>query len=177
MVNFKIFNKSSLPLYTQNVNTYTSPGIGSLPSSSAASAGASFTLTSGSVTVPISQNLLLQISNPAGSGKTVYASSISGGSTAAATVNVYSGGTITGGTTPTPQNNLFGSTITSIVTTHQNNGTLGGSPVLYINVPVTAGLYSISLNGSLVVPPGQTLTITLGTGALTGSINLSWWEA
>ncbi|GIP26969.1 hypothetical protein J23TS9_20990 [Paenibacillus sp. J23TS9] len=177
MANFKIFNRSTRPLYTQNVNTYTSPGIGSLPSSGAASAGESFTLTSGSVSIPASQSLLVQIINTVGSGKSVHVSQISGGATAAAAVNVYSGGTITGGTPPTPQNNLFGSSITSVVTTRQNNGTLDGTPVLYMNMPITTGLYIISLDGALVVPPAQTLTVSLGTGALTASINLSWWEA
>ncbi|MWV43112.1 hypothetical protein GRF59_05665 [Paenibacillus sp. HJL G12] len=177
MANFNIFNRSTRPLYTQSVNTFTSPGIGTFAGSGAASSGESFTLTSGSVSVPASQSLLLQISNPAGSGKSVYVSRISGGATAAAAVNVLSAGTITGGTTPTVQNNLFGSSIVSIVTTRQNNGTLGGTPILYLNMPITTGIYVISLDGSIVVPPGQTLTVTLGTGALTASINLSWWEA
>ncbi|MEC0370380.1 hypothetical protein [Paenibacillus chibensis] len=177
MANFKVFNRSTRPLYTQNVNTYASPVIGTEAGSGAASAGESFMLTSGSVSVPASQSLLLQISNPSGSGKSVHVSRISGGATAAAAVNVYSGGTITGGTTPTPQNNLFGSSIASVVAARQNNGTLGGTPILYLNLPITTGIYSINLDGSLIVPPGQTLTVTLGTGALTASVNLTWWEA
>jgi hypothetical protein len=34
----------------------------------------------------------------------------------------------------------------------------------------------LNLNGSIIVPPGQTLTISAGTGAQTAAINLSWWE-
>ncbi len=177
MANFKIFNKSNRPLYTQSVNNYTSPRIGSLPDSGAAAAGASFMLTTGSVSVPASQSLLLQIGNPAGSGKTIYVAGIAGGSSAAGAVNLYSGGIITGGTTPVPSNNRFGSANASVVSTRQHTGQLGGGPVLYMNMPITAGLYNINVDGALVVPPGQTLTVTLGTGALTASINLSWWEA
>ncbi|MCS7459587.1 hypothetical protein N0M98_05485 [Paenibacillus doosanensis] len=176
MTNYSVFNKSNSPLYTQMTNTYTSPGIESEPEGSAAKSGILYTLSSGSVSVPASQSLLLQAVNPAGSGKTMYVSRIMGGVTGSAAVFVYSGGTITGGTNPVPVNMLFGSTSKSSMTTKQSTGTLGATFINVISLPVSSGLYSIPLTGSIVVPAGQILTVTVGTGALTASINIVWWE-
>jgi hypothetical protein len=114
--------------------------------------------------------------NAAGSGRTIRIASLSGGTTAAATLVVYSGGTVTIGSTPVPVNTLLGNANTSVVTTRQNTGTLGGTFTSLLSIPLTAGLYALDLNGSIVVPPGQSLSISLGTGNQTGAINLFWWE-
>lgn len=176
MPNNKVFNTISMPIYSLQTNTYTSPAVEEDASAAAAAAGISFWLPTGNVSVGGSANLLLQITNPSGSGKTVSINQISGGSSASASLILYSGGTITGGTTPTPSNSRLGTATTSIVTTKQLTGTLTGSPTTLYSTFVTAGLYNLVFQGGLVVPVNQTLTVSLGVGSLTGSINLNWWE-
>ncbi|MCR8631014.1 hypothetical protein [Paenibacillus radicis (ex Xue et al. 2023)] len=176
MTNYSIFNHANAPLYTNMTNTYANPGVETLPEGNAAISSLLFTLTTGGVSVSSGQSLLLQAANPAGSGKTLYLSKVMGGTTAAATLLFYSGGTITGGTTPVPVNSNFGSSNASIITSKQNTGSLTGTPTTVITLPITAGMYLVALGGAFVIPAGQTFTATLGTGALTGSINIIWWE-
>jgi len=176
MTNTNVFNQSNGPLFTQLTNTFAAPGIGAAPDTGAAAAGSFFALTTNNTLIPSNQNLLLQILNAAGSGRTIRIASLSGGTTAAATLVVYSGGTVTIGSTPVPVNTLLGNANTSVVTTRQNTGTLGGTFTSLLSIPLTAGLYALDLNGSIVVPPGQSLSIGLGTGNQTGAINLFWWE-
>ncbi|RKP47369.1 hypothetical protein D7Z26_24055 [Cohnella endophytica] len=176
MTNYTIFNKSNSPLYTQSVNTYLAPAIENTPGGDAAKSGSLYILSTGSVSVGAGNSLLLQIANPSGSGKTIYISNLMGGVTAAGTVAILKNGTITGGTTPTPFNANFASVSTSVTTTKQNTGTLGGTPTSFVNVQVTAGMYLLDFGGGIVVPANQTLSIAVGTGALTASANLTWWE-
>ncbi|MFC6226602.1 hypothetical protein ACFQI7_02185 [Paenibacillus allorhizosphaerae] len=80
------------------------------------------------------QNLLLQISNPAGSGKTMFVSRVSGGiSIAGATIAILKNGTVTG-TTVTPVNLNFGSSNTSVMAAKSATGTVTGSPVTVISL-------------------------------------------
>lgn len=176
MTNANVFNQSNGSLFTQLTNTFAAPGIGATPDTGAAAAGSFFALTTNNTILPTNQNLLLQIVNAAGSERTVRIASLSGGATAAATLVLYAGGTVVGGSTPTPVNTLLGNSNTSIVTARQNTGTLTGAPTSLLSIPLTAGLYALDLNGSIVVPPGQSLSISLGVGNQTGSINLFWWE-
>ncbi|MBR2565384.1 MAG: hypothetical protein IKE29_12255 [Paenibacillus sp.] len=178
MTNTNVFNQSNGPLFTQLTNTFAAPGIGAAPDTGAAAAGSFFALTTINSSLPSNQNLLLQIVNASGSGRTVRIAGLFGGTTAAATLVVYSGGTVAipGSVTPVPVNTLLGNTNTSIVTTRQNTGTLGGTFTSLLSMPLTAGMYTLDLNGSIVVPPGQTLSISVGTGNQTAAINLFWWE-
>ncbi|WP_336762822.1 hypothetical protein [Paenibacillus sp. USHLN196] len=176
MTNYNVFNQSNGPLFTQLTNTFSAPGIEASPDSAAAAAGSFFALTTNNSSIPSNQNLLLQVVNAVGSGRTLRISGLTGGTTAAATLVIYSGGTVTGGSTPVPVNTLLGNTNTSVVTTRQNTGTLGGAFTSLTSIPLTAGMYSLNLNGSIIVPPGQTLSISVGTGSQTGAINLFWWE-
>ncbi|MEH6892288.1 hypothetical protein V7024_22000 [Bacillus sp. JJ864] len=175
MPNYFVFNTPNNYLYSLLTNTYTAPAISSTPEGDATKSQIVYTLPF-NTSVASSQNLLIQVSNPSGSGKTMYVSRISGGTTAAATVNIYSGGTISGGSTPTPVNTYIGSSNTSVMTTKTNTGTLGGSPQTILSLLVTAGLFSIDINGGIIVPPNTTLTATVGTGSLTASANIMWWE-
>ncbi|WP_260985272.1 hypothetical protein [Paenibacillus xylanexedens] len=176
ITNYNVFNQSNGPLFTQLTNTFSAPGIEASAESGAAAAGSFFALTTNNTLLPSNQNLLLQIINAAGSGRTIRISSILGGATAAATLVIYSGGTVAGSNAPVPINTLLGNVNASVVTTRQNTGTLGGAFTSLISIPLTAGMYMLDFNGALVVPPGQTLSISLGTGNQTGAINLSWWE-
>ncbi|MBM7566614.1 hypothetical protein [Paenibacillus sacheonensis] len=177
MNNFNVFNTEHNPVYMQQNNVFTSPGINGIPELDAAKSGALFLLSTGSVAVGGGTSLLLQAANPSGSAKKLYLSRISGGASAAAALTVFSGGTITGGTTPAPVNALLGSATATVATTRQNAGTLGGTPTTVMAMQITAGMYVVDFGGGLIVQANQTLSVALGTGALTGSINLTWWEA
>ncbi|WP_239301322.1 hypothetical protein [Paenibacillus sp. ACRRY] len=176
ITNYNVFNQSNGPLFTRLTNTFSAPGIEASAESGAAAAGSFFALTTNNTLLPNNQNLLLQIINAVGSGRTLRISSISGGTTAAATLVVYSGGTITASSTPVPVNTLLGSTNTSVVTTRQNTGTLGGAFTSLLSLPLTAGMFRMDFEGSIVVPPGQTLSVSVGVGNQTAAINLFWWE-
>jgi hypothetical protein len=176
LTNNSVFNQSNSPLYTQSTNTYLVPGIENGPAGDAAKSGAFYIFSSGSVSVGSGASLLIQVANPSGSGKTLYMNSLLGGVTGAATVNVLKGGTLTGGTTPTPFNANFGSSNTSVATARQNTGSLTGASTGFLAIPLTAGMYFIEFGGGIVVPANQTLSVTVGTGALTASAVLSWWE-
>ncbi|WP_127531229.1 hypothetical protein [Paenibacillus kobensis] len=175
MTNHSVFNNENSPVYMLANNGYASPGIFSPSEYDAAANQRLFCLTTGNVSVGSGASLHLQITNPNASGRTVYVSRIAGGASNTITLTVYSGGTITGGTTPAPFNAFFGSSTTSVVTTRQNTGALGGSPTSFFTA-MAADLYVIDLNGSIIVPANQTLTVSAGTGSLTASLNLLWWE-
>ncbi|MBO7748811.1 hypothetical protein I8J29_32035 [Paenibacillus sp. MWE-103] len=177
MTNYHIFNTEQNPIYMQQSNVFASPGINGAPELDAAKNGVLYILNSGSVSVGSGSSLLLQAANPVGSGKRLFVSRVAGGTTAAAALTIASGGTIAGGTTPAPFNALFGNSAASAATTRQNTGTLGGAPTTVMTMQVTSGMFAIDFSGSLVVQAGQTISLTLGAGALTGSLNLTWWEA
>jgi len=176
MTNYSVFNNENSPVYMMANNGYAAPGIFAPSEYDAAANQRLFCLSTGNVSVGSGASLLLQISNPNASGRTLYISRIAGGASNSITLNAYSGGTITGGTTPTPFNAYFGSSTTSVAAARQNTGTLGGSPALFFTA-MTTDLYVIDLSGAIIVPANQTLTVTAGTGSLTASLNLMWWEA
>ncbi|MWC27355.1 hypothetical protein [Paenibacillus sp. MMS18-CY102] len=176
MTNYSVFNNENSPVYMQANNGYTAPAIVSPSEYDAAGNQRLFYLTTGNVSVGSGASLLLQITNPNGSGRTIYVSRIAGGASNSITLTVYSGGTITGGTTPAPVNGYLGSATATVVTTKQNTGTLGGGPVS-IFTAMASDLYVVDFEGAIIVPANQTLSVTVGTGSLTASINLVWWEA
>ncbi|MFF2481208.1 hypothetical protein [Paenibacillus sp. NPDC058071] len=176
MTNYSVFNRENRPLYTLLNNTYTSPAVVSPPEGSASAAGRLFTITSGSTSVGAGSNLLIQISNPNVSGRTLYVSSISGGISAAATINVYSSGTITGGTTPTPFNCQFGNSGTSVASARVTTGSVVGSPTLFLTSLLAAGQFTFPFTGGIVIPPNRSITISVGTGSITAAANIVWWE-
>ncbi|WP_036746428.1 hypothetical protein [Paenibacillus sp. UNC451MF] len=106
----------------------------------------------------------------------MYISRVAGSaSIAGATATLLKNGTVTGSTV-TPLNLNFGSANTSVMTVRSATGTVTGSPVPFVTLILPAGPFMISFTGSILVPPGSALTITVGTGAATASANVSWWE-
>lgn len=175
MPNHNVFNSEVVPIYMEQINTYAAPGIESGQEWQAAVNGILFVAnTSGSITA--AQNLLLQVTNSGVGGKTMYVSRIAGSiSIAGATITIYQGGTFSG-TTVTPVNLNLGKATTSSMSAQRLAGTVGGSPVTLINAILSAGQYSSDYSGRIVVPPGSTLTVSIGLGAGTASANISWWE-
>lgn len=175
MPNYNVINTEQDPLYVAQINTFRAPGIDTSQEWQAAVNGILFGATaSGSPTS--AQNLLLQISNPAASGKTLYLSRITGSiSIAGATLTILRGGTFSG-ITVTPSNFNFGSANVSVMNVQRLAGTVAGSPVTLISAILAAGQFSGDYNGRIIVPPGNVLTTSIGLGAATASLNLGWWE-
>ncbi|MFC4779401.1 hypothetical protein ACFO9Q_21615 [Paenibacillus sp. GCM10023252] len=177
MTNQNVFNNENTPLYVQSTSSYLSPEVVSPPEGSAARNGRLFMTTSASTSVGAGSSLLVQITNPSASGRTLYISRISGGVSAAATFNLYSGGTVSGGTTPTPFNTQLGSSVTSIATARVATGSVTGSPTVFTTVIVAAGMFTFDFTGAIIVPETRVLTFSIGTGSLTAAANITWWEA
>jgi len=177
MANYSVFNQIENPLYTQQVNTYIAPGIDSTPEGSASKAGMLFGVNFAS-TVTTAAPLVLQLTNPSGSGKNMYVSRIAGSAaTAAVILTIIKNGTVSG-TAVTKVNLNFGSTAVSVMTAQSATTAVTGSPVTVSSMLLAAGPFVINYTGSIIVPPNTSLTVTAtlssGTSATTASIN--WWE-
>lgn len=177
MTNYSVFNSENSPLYVLLNNRYNSPAVIAPPEEDAAASGRFFMVTSASTTVGAGSNLLVQITNPNGSGRSLYISKISGGVSASAAVNLYSGGTVTGGTTPAPFNMQLGNAATSVAGARVATGSVTGTPTLFYTSLLTAGMFEIVFTGGLIVAPNRSIAISIGTGAITAAANISWWEA
>lgn len=177
MPNDAVFNQSSQPLYTEQVNTYIAPGIDSFPESSAAMSGLLFGIPFTS-TVTTAAPLVLQVSNPGGSGRTAYISQVTASSaTAALTLALLRNATVSG-TTVTPVNLNFGSAVTTVMTVRTSTTAPTGSPATLTSLLLAAGPLLYDLNGRIIVPPGNSLTIsiTISTGSSAATGGIYWWE-
>lgn len=177
MPNDAMFNQNNQPLYTEQVNTYITPGIYSLPEADAAMSGLLFGIPFAS-TVTASAPLVMQVSNPAGSGRTVYISRvIASTGTAAVTLTLLRNAAV-GGSVTTPVNYNFGSALTSVTTARTATAAPTGSPATLMSLLQAIGPVVLEFDGSIILPPGNSLTITVtigsGSSAATGSI--CWWE-
>lgn len=175
MSNFHVFNNADDPLFTQQVNTFIVPGIESTPEGDAAKEGILYSANF-SAAIGAGQNLILQTSNPANSGKTIYISRVSGSvSAAGATFSLLKNGTVSGSSV-TPVNLNFGSVNTSVMGVFSATGTVSGSPLTIITLVLSAGHFIIDFTGRIIVPPGSSLTITVGPGSASATANVNWWE-
>lgn len=193
MPNNSIFDQSNSNLFGKLVNTYAAPGIVAPPDMGAAGSAGEFVAT---FTTSSSLGLLggavvgaIQISNPSGSGKTLYVSNITGGvgislsllSSFSGSLTLTRAGTITSPSTLTPFNALFGSSTASVMTARSSTTAISGG-TNFLSYPINPGMFSFNIGGGLVVPPNQTISITV-SGALTvaGTLacfaNMTWWEA
>jgi hypothetical protein len=177
MTNNSVFNNERQPLYMLINNAYNAPASVAPPDASAAASGQLFVVATGNAAIAGASNQLTQITNPSGSGKSLYISKISGGITAAASLIIYSGGTVTGGTTPAPFNCQLGNATASIATARVASGSVTGTPTTIMSMPIAAGMYALDFTGGIIVPPNTVITLSLGPGALTAATNIMWWEA
>lgn len=177
MPNDAVFNQSSQPIYTEQVNTYAAPGIGAMPETDAAESGLLFTVPF-TATVTTSAPLVIQIANAGGSGRTMYLSRIIASSaTAAVTLTLLRNATVTG-STATPVNMNFGSSTTSVMTARTATAAPTGTPTTVTSVLLAAAPVIVEYSGRIIVPPGNslTLTITISTGSAAATGAVSWWE-
>lgn len=176
MANYSIFNQIDHPLYTQQVNTFSFPGIDSTPEGGAAKAGMLFSVNFAS-TVTTPSPLVLQITNPVGSGKNMYISRVSGSSAAAVVLSVLKNGTVSGSAV-TKVNLNFGSTAASVMTAQSATAAVTGTPVTVTSLLLSAGPFVIDYTGRIIVPPNNSLTIsaTLTGGSANATASINWWE-
>ncbi|MFU1795945.1 hypothetical protein ACM1RC_18950 [Paenibacillus azoreducens] len=192
MPNHFVFDKSSRPVYTNLTNTYKSPGTVALPETGAGAAGnlyAASATNSATFALGGTVAITLQVANPAGSGKTLYVSRIAGGVTVAlnllssftGTLTLTKAGTLTSPTTLTPVNSNFASTNTSVMTVHSSTSAPTGGTAFF-SIPLQAGPFLYDEAGGYVVPPGQTITMSVSgslsvAGVVGTTADLVWWEA
>jgi hypothetical protein len=191
--NNNVFNPSNQPVYTSNTNTYTSPGIVAPPENDAGSTGNLYNVGStNSTTLGLlggSVIATVQLANPAGSGKTLYVSRLSGGITVALNLlSSFSGsmslsvnGTLSSPSVLTPANSNLSSSNTSVAAVRFSAAAPSGATSL-VAIPLQAGPFLSNEFGRYVIPPGQAINMTvsgsLSVGGLMASTSyFAWWEA
>ncbi|MFD0673322.1 hypothetical protein [Cohnella sp. GCM10027633] len=192
MPNDAVFDYKNQPVFNRQINTYQSPGTVAPPDADAASSGREFmTTATNSQSLGVlggSVVITLQLSNPNGSGRTLYLSRIAGGtgvslsllSSFNGTVTFVKGGTLTSPSTLTPVNGNFASATTSVMTARSSvSASSGGTP--FMAMPLSPGPFEAQLTGAIVVPPNQAITVTVSAaltvlGVLSCTANMVWWE-
>lgn len=146
-----------------------------------ARSGKVYTVSTGPQAVAANGFLLVQLTNPAISGKTMYIDCISGGSITNTTVDMLKNASFAdAGTALTPHNTNWSFSDTSIVTgkylSQATDPTTGGT--LLLSIIQTGGPDVVDFGGRYIVSSGQLyirLTNNINqTSAL--SINITWWE-
>lgn len=192
MPNYFVFDQSNSSFYGQLTNDYAEPGVMSPTDMDAAANNREFIVTasnSGSLGILGGTVIItLQISNPSGSGRTMYISSITGGinvslsllSSFSGSMTVYSGGTLTSPATLTPFSTKFGSGATSSMTARSSTSAPTGATTV-MSYSLTPGMFTLPFAGSLIVPPNQTFTMNVSAslsvaGVMANSATVSYWE-
>lgn len=192
MPNNNVFNPLSQPVYTSNTNTYTSPGIVAPPENNAGSTGNLYNAGStNSTTLGLLGGTVIatvQLANPAGSGKTLYVSRLSGGITVSlnllssfsGSMSLSANGTLTSPTTLTSVNSNLSSSNTSVATVRFSAAAPSGATPL-MAMPLQAGPFLSNEFGRYVVPPGQAINLSVSGslsvgGLLASTAYFAWWE-
>ncbi|NBD25321.1 hypothetical protein [Paenibacillus glycinis] len=192
MPNHFIFDQSNSNFFGRLVNTYAAPGVVAPPDNNATvnareyissfSTSSSLGLLGGSVVAA------MQVSNPAGSGRNLYVSRITGGvgislsllSSFSGSLTLTRAGTIASPSTLTPFNTQFGSAATSVVTARSSTSAITAG-TNFLEFPLNPGMFSFDYGGGLIVPPNQNISITVSAalsvaGVLASFTNMIWWE-
>ncbi|MFS0872439.1 hypothetical protein AB3N00_20980 [Paenibacillus xylanilyticus] len=192
MPNHNVFNPLTQPVYTSNTNTYTSPGIVAPPENDAGTSGSLFNSgTTNSTTLGLlggTVTATVQLANPAGSGRTLYVSRLFGGITVSLNLlSSFSGsmilsanGTLASPSTLIPVNSNLSSANVSVATVRFSTSAPSGATSL-MSMPLQAGPFSSNVFGSYVVPPGQSINLTVSGslsvgGLLASTAYFAWWE-
>lgn len=181
-----VFNNEDSPLYIYGLDNPKNPITISSLGTSFANVGKFFTITTGSRVVSILGGfLVLEIKNPANSGKTLYVSSIQGGATNFIVLDIFKNASIgSGSPSPiTPQNTNYAYSNTSSIGARYLVSTVGDptSGGVLLNSTIQAGgSFVIDFNGEIVIPSAafdQFIYLRLTTSVATSnaSIGMSWW--
>jgi hypothetical protein len=174
MPNYKVFNNIEHPLYTQSVT------IGDASANS--QSGRLYTINTSAQTI-VAGYFVVQLTNPASSGRTVYIDKIFGGSTGTINLSVFRNATFTAsGTAMTPRNNNWSysdsSVCTAKFTSSVTDPTSGGT--LLEGLYQSSGDFLMEYQGSLIIPPSASdrqlyVRIQAALG-LTTLVGITWWE-
>ncbi|AIQ49224.1 hypothetical protein R70723_27445 [Paenibacillus sp. FSL R7-0273] len=192
MPNHYVFNDNDQPLFVEMTNTFRSPDITAPPELGASESAVLFsTNASASATVVlslISAIISVRINNPAGSGRTVYISRITGSiggssllSNMSGTFTIVRGGTLTSPAALPAVNNNLASAASSGMTVQSSTSAISGGTVLN-SYQLAPGSFTQSFTGSIIVPPGSSLcaNVTSSSSAIglviTSALSLTWWE-
>lgn len=191
MPNNYVINDNDQPVYVEMTNTFRAPDISAPPEISASQAAVLFSANaSNSVTIVLSllsAVISVRISNPAGSGRTLYLSRISGsiGGTSVLTsisgsFTIVKGGTISSPSTVTPVNNNLASAAASSMTVQSSTAAISGGNVL-ASYQIAPGVFSPAFTGSIIVPPNNVISISVSSssaavGTIISALSLNWWE-
>jgi hypothetical protein len=173
---------NTCPNETEVINTFEDPVVTETSQARAAVAGQSYFLTTERLLVANNASLLLQITNPAGSGRTLHIGRIAGTANTNTIITFRRNGSFVGGTAITPVNGNFGSANLSVATATfitQVADAVGGDIFQDILQPAAGGITLFEYNGQIVMPPGTTFVIRLINNAGGGnilSLNVSYWE-
>ncbi|AIQ32213.1 MULTISPECIES: hypothetical protein [Paenibacillus] len=191
MPNNYVINDNDQPVYVEMTNTFRAPDISAPPEISASQSAVLFSANaSNSATIVLglaSAIITVRINNPAGSGRTLYLSRVSGsiGGTSlltsiSGTFTIVRGGTITSPATVTPVNNNLGSPAASAMTVQSSTAAITGGSVL-ATYQLAPGVFTPAFTGSIIVPPNNAISINVtsssaAVGTIISALSLTWWE-
>ncbi len=179
-MNNLVFNTSENPLHCST--TVVDPVVSSSLQTDYTSAGLLYVVSSATVALLASGFLVMQISNPSGSGKNINIAQMSFGTSGNTTVDIFKNATFAvAGTSVTPQNRNTAfsnsSVMTAKYTTSASDPTTGGS--LWTSTSLTDGSFYVNYDGTFVVAPNNTFYVRLTNLTLVVnrmSVNVTWWE-
>lgn len=191
MPNNYAINDNDQPVYVEMTNTFRAPDISAPPEISASQSAVLFSANaSNSATIVLglaSAIITVRINNPAGSGRTLYLSCVSGsiGGTSlltsiSGTFTIVRGGTITSPVTVTPVNNNLASSAASAMTVQSSTAAITGGSVLAA-YQLAPGVFTPAFTGSIIVPPNNAISINVtsssaAVGTIISALSLTWWE-
>ncbi|OAB47009.1 hypothetical protein [Paenibacillus antarcticus] len=192
MPNYYVFDTITKPVNVQMTNTYQNPAISAPPESNASNFGRLFSIFGSASSLVVlgltSATISLLLSNPIGSGRTVYLSQVNGSiggssllSSLTGTMTMVKGGILTSPSTLTPTNNNFGNTTTSTSTAQSSTGAITGGTIV-ASFQLAPGTFAQQFVGSIILPPGSSLSavVTSSSSAIgltmTSVLNFNWWE-
>lgn len=169
---------------SQVYNFYPDPlfVIGATSNAYLSARGTFFSVTASGLSVAIGGSYLLQLTNPSGSGKTLYlykfSMSTSGASTGLTIQFIRNGSFPGAGTTVTPANTNFASTVPSVATFKHGTGSPSGTTIILTTLQASQ-IYTENIDSVISMPPNTTLLIQINNSLLslqTIAINLFWYE-
>lgn len=183
--NNSIFNNENGPLFVQSTTSITDATVIESQATAASKNGTFYAVSTGSQSIAPNNFLLLQLTVPINSGKTIYISRVSGGSIANTTIDLFFNATFAAaGTAVTPANFNAGSSNTSVVTAKfiatTPDPTTGGTRLA--SVIQTSGPIEVNYDGRFIVV-ATTTTRTFYVRLVNNSsqtnllsVNVSYWE-
>lgn len=191
MPNNHVINDNDQPIYVEMINTFRAPDISAPPEMSASQSAVLFSANaSNSATIVLgltSAIISVRINNPAGSGRTLFLSRVSGsiGGTSlltsiSGTFTIVKGGTITSPATVTPVNNNLASAAVSVMTVQSSTAAITGGSVL-ATYQLAPGVFTPIFTGSIILPPGNAISVNVtssssAVGTIISALSLTWWE-